>query len=492
AEALGSGTAAFLRKPVGDNDRAAAKRFLAAGRDGLDLGNAQEALLSAEEAVRKDPNNPAAWGLKADALNALGRFSEAEAAAQRSVDLDPGNAKGLRALVWAQLHNRKAEEAAGNATKLIRLDPENAESFLLRAFAYELAGDRDRMLADLRTAAGMDPRFANHLARALAGLRLFDPEGDNSGLMGMLPPPPVRKIEIPWGLLGLLAFAGSAAFAAWRWRGEAEAFVRERLLPRRTVGAGLSVRTETPRPEEALLAGKYRLERVAGQGGMGKVWKAYDPALQRPVAVKEMSPAAVAKPQFRALYLKEARALAALPHPNLVEIFEVIETSAQIYLVMEWVSGRTLQQILAEKGALDLEAAKAVLSPVCEALAAAHARGVVHRDLKPANIMVAASGRVKLIDFGLARELGRAEPEGDGEAGGAAGVLTAARTRSLAGTPAYRPPEALQGLISPAFDVFSLGVCLYELLTRQLPFGPEGLTGENGKFVPASELVQGL
>jgi tetratricopeptide (TPR) repeat protein len=493
--ALASGTAALLRKPVGDMDRAASKRFAAAGRDALDLGNAKDALLSAEEAVRADPDNPNAWGLKAEALNRLGRFGEAEESAQRAVDLDPGNAKGLRALVWAQLHNKKPAEAAANATRLIRLDPENAESFLLRAFAYELAGDRERMLADLRQAAARDPRFANHLARALAGLRLFDPDGDNSALLGMLAAPPAGRTGVPWGLAALLAAAAGAAGAAWKFRGRARDLARELFARKRTVGVGHSSSAPAPAAEEspALLAGKYRLDRVAGQGGMGRVWKAFDMNLERAVAVKEMSPEAAARPELRALYLREARALASVQHVNLVEIFEVIETPEQVYLVMEWVSGKTLQQVLAEKGALGLGAAKAVLAPVCEALAAAHARGLVHRDLKPANLMVSSSGRVKLIDFGIARELGATAAEGTApESGAAPSVLTAARTRTLAGTPAYAPPEARQGLVSPLFDVFSLGVCLYELVTNRLPFGPAGGSGDDARLVPASEAVPGL
>ncbi|TBR25876.1 tetratricopeptide repeat protein [bacterium] len=489
---VGSETAGLLRAPVGDMDRAAAGRFTAAGRDSLDRGDKAEALRAAEAALEKDPNNGRAWGLKAEALGAMGRWAEAEEAAQRAVDLDPNDAKSLKALAWAQLHNGKADAAARTASQLIRVDPESGESFLLRALAFELAGDRARMLADLRQAAALDPRFANHLARALAGLRLFDPNGDNASLFDALPPPPAGAGRVPVGLLAALAAAAAAAGGAWKFREKARALAADWKASRRTVGVGTSSRDgeaeEAPEP-----LGKYRLERVAGQGGMGRVWKAFDPALQRAVAVKEMTPEAAVKPELRELYLKEARALAALTHPNLVEIYEVISAPDQVYLVMEWVSGKTLHQVLAEKGRLDLGTVKGVLGPVCEALAAAHAGGLVHRDLKPANIMVSASGRVKLIDFGLARAMDSKPAEGEAETGGAAAnVLTAARTRSLAGTPAYRPPEALRGIVSPAFDVYSLGVCAYELLTGKLPFGADGSRPPDGRFVPASALVPGL
>lgn len=492
-----SETATLLRTPLGDMGRAASKRFTSAGRDSLELGNAKEALLAAEEAIRADPQNPNAWGLKADALNSMGRFGEGEAAAQRAVDLDPNNAKGLRALVWAQLHNGKAKEAAGNATRLILLDPENAESFLLRAFAYELGGDRARMMADLRQAASLDPRFANHLARAMAGQRLFDPDRDNSALLGMLGPPLPGPARIPWGLLALLVGAGGAA---WKFRLRVPALYHEWFAPKRTVGAGRSAPRPTGRPvetaaDDSLLAGKYRRDQVVGRGGMGRVWKAFDISLEREVAVKEMSLEAAGKPAMRALYLKEARALASLQHANLVEIFEVIETPEQIYIVMEWVSGKTMHQVLVEKGPLSLEMVKPVILSVCDGLAAAHAQGMVHRDLKPANLMVSSAGRVKLIDFGIAHVPGEKAALSAGPAAKDAekpSVITTMRTRTLAGTPAYCPPETKKGLISPAFDVFSLGVCVYELLTGKLPFGPDGISAGNARFVPASTLVPGL
>ncbi|MDE2292221.1 MAG: serine/threonine protein kinase, partial [Elusimicrobia bacterium] len=230
----------------------------------------------------------------------------------------------------------------------------------------------------------------------------------------------------------------------------------------------------------------------AGRGGMGRVWEAVDATLQRPVAIKEMSPDLAADPALRELYLKEARTLATLRHPNIVEIFEILDTPPSLYLALEWVNGKTLQHVLAERRRLAYETARGVLEPVCDALAAAHAMGIVHRDLKPSNIMIGADGRVKLMDFGIARSLGDSGSAAAPVTGGPVSPLTAARTRTLAGTPAYRPPEAVQGLITPAFDVFSLGVCLYEALTGELPFGTEGLSPARPTFTPVSALITGL
>lgn len=495
-EALRSETALLLRKPSLDNDKAASRRFVSAGKDRLDLGDAEEALRAADEAIKADPSNPAGWTLRAQALNKLRRFEEAERAAQRAVDLDPNNAGAYRALVWAQLHNGKGEEAAQNATRLIRLEPDNAEAYLLRAFAYEMNGDRARMLADLERAAALDPRFANHLARARAGYRLFDPESaDTESLLQALPPLPSAggSSSVIW--VGALILLGGAALTAWRAVPVLLPALKERLARRRTVGTGKAAAAPA-KPEPAvdgLLAGKYSLERIAGRGGMGRVWRALDTSLERRVAVKEMAPELASMPELKALYLKEARALAAIRHPNVVEIYEVLDLPPQVYLIIEWVSGKTLQQILAEKQRLPLDMVKAVITPVCDALAFAHSQGLVHRDLKPSNIMATTDGAVKLMDFGIARSVGEKAPDPeDPPTAGPSSVLNAARTRTIAGTPAYRPPEAQRGLISPAFDVYSLGVCVYELLSGALPFGEDGQQEGAPAVIPLAKNIAGL
>ncbi|MBI5595255.1 MAG: protein kinase [Elusimicrobia bacterium] len=495
SDALRSETALLLRQPALGSDQAASKRFVAAGRDRLNLGDAEQALRAADEAIKRDPSNPAAWTLKAQALNKLRRFEEAEEAAQRAVDLDPNNAAGYRELTWAQLHNGKADEAAANVTRLIRLEPENAEAYLLRAFAYELKGDRERMLADLERAAALDPRFANPPARARAGQRLFDPEsGDTDNLLQALPALPApQRGSVVW--LGVLILLGGVGLLAWKSAPTLLPRLKERFARARTVGAGKAASAPAPReePDSGLLAGKYSLERIAGRGGMGRVWRALDTSLERRVAVKEMAPELASMPELKELYLKEARALAAIHHPNVVEIYEVLDLGTQVYLIIEWVSGKTLQQVLVEKRRLPLDTVKAVIAPVCDALAYAHSQGLVHRDLKPSNVMAGKDGSVKLMDFGIARAVGERHSVPEGEAAGTApSVQHAARTRTIAGTPAYRPPEAEKGLISPAFDIFSLGVCVYELACGELPFGPDGLREGDPAPKPVSKLVPGL
>lgn len=471
-------------------------RYTSAGAERLSSNDPRGALAAAEAALKEDPRNSKAWALKAAALNSMRRFGEAELAAKRSVELDRGNAQGYRDLAWAQLHNGKADEAEASATRMIFLEPENAEGYLLRAFAYELKGDRARMMADLARAAALDPKYANHLANAKAGARLFDPNSpDTEGLLDALaPPPPPRSNALIWVgglLLGLAALSGigrslPGLLARWKDSRRTGPGVRDPSFSVRAPAAA-----QRP-PEEGLLAGKYRMRRVAGRGGMGQIWEAVDTTLERLVAVKEMSPELAKDPALRVLYLQEARTIATLRHPNIVEIYEILDLPPQLYLVFEWVSGKTVAQVLIEKKRLPLDAVKAVLAPVCEALAFAHERGVVHRDLKPANVMVSADGHVKLMDFGIARALGDAAATAvSAPAAPKAPAAAMARTRTVAGTPGYRPPDAELGLVTPGFDIYSLGICLYEMLSGELPFGVEGwVPGKT--YLPLSNKIPGL
>ena len=283
---------------------------------------------------------------------------------------------------------------------------------------------------------------------------------------------------------GLFIFAASVLTAAlvWAWPKAA------RLLPtrrrsvvhagRRTVNLDQGgAKEEEVEAAAQVLAGRWALERVIGRGGMGRVWEGTDRRSGARVAVKTME---VADPEtrkvLRQIYLAEARALSKLRHPNIVDFIEATPDGDGVALVFAFVPGRTIQQMLAEEKRLDWEAARAVFVAVARALMTAHAGGVVHRDLKPANIMVAEDGTVKVMDFGVARLMSQdphAPTEGPARRDDSHARLSA-RTSTLVGTPAYMPPEAVGGLVTPRGDLFSAGVCLYETLTGRLPFGPDG------------------
>jgi tetratricopeptide (TPR) repeat protein/predicted Ser/Thr protein kinase len=218
-------------------------------------------------------------------------------------------------------------------------------------------------------------------------------------------------------------------------------------------------------PEPLGTVGHYDLLRPLGSGGMGDVYLARDRTLDRLVAIKILRGATAADGEARRRLHREAKAAAALDHPNICTVYEVgTDEHGRDFIAMQYVEGDTLARRLTEAG-LGVKTTLGLVSRIADALDTAHRRGVVHRDLKPQNIIVSPSGEPKLLDFGIAtlRRLSHDE----------AGVSTITRldTGALAGTPAYMAPEILRGAEADArSDLFSLGVVLYECLTRTRPF----------------------
>ena len=206
--------------------------------------------------------------------------------------------------------------------------------------------------------------------------------------------------------------------------------------------------------------GKYEIVDKIGHGAMGEVYKAIDPVLGREVAVKTMSQAVGTDPELRRRFHREAQSAGRLNHPNIITVYEFGEEQGQVFMAMELLEGRDLKEVIAVGPPLSLEEKVSVLSQVAEALAFAHAKGVVHRDIKPANIHLQPGGHVKVMDFGLARI--------------AASDMT--RAGSIMGTPNYMSPEQVRGETATArSDVFSLGALFYELLTGRKAFQGESL-----------------
>ena len=213
--------------------------------------------------------------------------------------------------------------------------------------------------------------------------------------------------------------------------------------------------------------GRYRVVGEIGRGGMGVVYRAHDPELDREVAVKHIQLAPDASREVRdeleKRFRREAKAAARIHHPGVVVIHDVGTTETGLYLVMELVDGESLGRRL-ERGVFpDRGAALEVAARAAEALAAAHRAGVVHRDVKPANILISRDGRVLLTDFGVARSLDE--------------VSELTRTGMVVGSPAYMAPEQLRGgAVDGRADLFSLGVVLYEMLLRKRPFPAQSIT----------------
>src|SRR5688572_16827987 len=214
--------------------------------------------------------------------------------------------------------------------------------------------------------------------------------------------------------------------------------------------------------------GHYRIESKLGEGGMGEVYKSRDTSLSRYAAIKILHSDRIADPERRRRFVQEAQTASALNHPNIVHIYD-IDTSADMdFIAMEFVPGKTLDQSIGRKG-LPVKETLAYAVQIADALAAAHAAGIVHRDIKPGNIMATENGSIKVLDFGLAKLTERGEPDPRGTT-----VTMEAETKegALLGTIAYMSPEQAEGKkLDARTDIFSFGLLLYEMLAGRRAFG---------------------
>lgn len=202
--------------------------------------------------------------------------------------------------------------------------------------------------------------------------------------------------------------------------------------------------------------GQYQVIRELGRGGMAVVYEAYQPALNRTVALKVLPPNLSADAAFVQRFMREARAAARLEHPNIVAIYDVLDLKGIYCIVMQKLEGEPLHVLIRRNGRLPLDRATRLLGQIASALDYAHESGIVHRDVKPSNIMVGRGDHAWLTDFGIAQIVTNAQP---------------AQTRSIIGTPEYISPEQASGKpAGPASDIYSLGVVAYHLLTGRTPF----------------------
>ncbi|WP_030348456.1 Stk1 family PASTA domain-containing Ser/Thr kinase [Streptomyces sp. NRRL S-1022] len=231
-----------------------------------------------------------------------------------------------------------------------------------------------------------------------------------------------------------------------------------------------------------VLDGRYRVDARVAAGGMATVYRALDTRLDRVLALKVMHPALAADGTFVERFIREAKSVARLDHPNVVQVFDQGTDGSYVYLAMEYIAGCTLRDVLRERGAVQPRAALDVLEPVLAALGAAHRAGFVHRDMKPENVLIGDDGRVKVADFGLVRSVD----------------TVTSTTGAVLGTVSYLAPEQIeQGATDARVDVYACGVVLYEMLTGGKPHAGDSPAQVLYKHIhedvpPPSALVPGL
>lgn len=407
-----------------------------------DFAEAESAL---SRRIGDNPLDWRAWRDRAIVRLKIKRFQEAHFDALKAGELKPDDSavRRLEALVLAEMG--RLAEAVDRLSDWLAAHPRDAQALAQRAGFHGRLGNDEAMIVDLRAAAASDAQFEALLQEALQRKDA----------------PRRRKTAQRYTLYGTALLSALVLFSYVVFR-------------RRGATTGISPMRAEDRAHAAMPAG-FRVTRQIGEGGMGMVYEAVDEALQRKVALKKLRPEIAVDPRERRRFLKEARTVAGLRHPHIVEIHSVVEHPDGLFLVFEYVDGQTLADAVEDKP-LPPEAALRLGRQVAEALDYAHAHGVVHQDLKPSNIMV-AGGLPKVMDFGIARRL--------------FDTMSTMGKNETVGTPAYMAPEQERGAAGPASDVYAFGLCLYEMLSgrRAYPVSATYFQKLEKAFIPLSKVA---
>lgn len=402
----------------------------------LSIRDYRGAVSEADKALAQDPTDALALYYRSAAHNLLGDYAVAVQDATKGLLVRPDDAPLLDARSWAFDRLGRLDDAVADAHRALEADPGDGYALANRAYADEQRRDFAAMLEDYRAATRLDPRFTDDYAAAARRHGLATGDAPD----GAAPPAPAAPSHgREFGAVLLSSLAGGLLIALGLLH-VGSAAREERAKTRGPVG----------------LESSYELGRPIGQGGMGVVYRAFDRNLKRAVAIKTLRDEFKLDESAKAGFLEEARTVAELRHPAIVEIYAIVEDERGIALVFELLEGRPLDEAIAERGRLSVAEIKRVLKPVCAALEYAHSHGVVHRDLKPSNVMLLVDGSVKVLDFGISRH--------------AAGATRKAVTQSVVGTPHYMAPEQEYGVVRRESDIFSLGAVLYEATTGARPF----------------------
>ena len=448
------------------------------------LGDYENAVRYAGLAIEKDPANYEAYLERANAYNFLGRYDDSVRDSGFVIEKDPGNLQAYNMRAWALNRKGLSKDAETDASRAIGINPGYADAWFNRALAYEKQGDYKRMLEDFKQAAALSEAYSTRYQDAVAqyGLRVPGFNGSAAARSGTSAagrgarPADDRTPLKRFFILMFFTLTGGALVAAGLLHimssRPGESAARARITHPDVLSPSVFY--------EGVATGKYKIERKLGEGAMGVVYEATDQSLGRKVAIKKMGDEIKVNDREKQRFLEEARTVALLHHPNIVEIYTIFEEDDNIYLVFEHVDGTPLDKVLDKEARLPFEQAAQLFGETAGALAYAHSKNVVHRDLKLSNLMLSAEGWVKVMDFGLAR---RAKES-----------MARASSKEVVGSPAYMSPEQDLGVSSPESDIYALGVCFYEALSGVLPF--QGPDFHHQKTHPSyqklSEMVPGL
>jgi tetratricopeptide (TPR) repeat protein len=481
--------AAANQAKVGQDAAVRSGQFTKDAANALHVKDYTTAYQLASQAISLNPANAQALNYRAISLSRMQRYSDAVQDASVALTLAPGSAAVLQTRSWAFAKQGKYKESLVDAEATLEHDPKNAFAYQNLAFARAGLGDREGALDALRHSAEIDPRFKTQFERAVqlpqdSDLTLLFDDGATSPAAMVSAPAPIPgernrkfvRLAIMSATGGLLIALGLLHIVSASWREKMRMTVR-RVLGPSAVSAGAEV-VSADAPGAGAFWTQYELVKEIGLGGMGVVYEATDRSLERRVAVKKMRDEIRLEPQDRQRFVAEARIVAQLHHPNIVDIYGIVEDGMDVYLVFEFVDGRTLQDALKSGGPMDLSRAAKVVREIASAVTHAHEKNIIHRDLKPSNVMLTSEGRIKVMDFGIARMAKDS-------------MTRHSMTNTIAGTPPYMAPEQEQGTVRRESDVYALGVCLYEMTTGHLPFTGTGaamlLNKLNGKLIPPSQ-----
>lgn len=462
------------------DDEKKSSHYLKMAQIKSEMKDYSEALKYINRAIEKNPSNLDAYLERANINNLIGNYNDAINDATYVLRHDPNNIFALNIRAWALYRKGEVENAYIDTSRAIDIKPNFADAMFLRALIYERQSKYDDMLRDLEKASKLNPSYTPYFKDAIANYSYRAPNfikyyERNKDIFNSIKSDEGFNIK-RFSVLLILTIIGGVII------GLSLLHMFSPRVTHTTKTSSVSA-TDTITPNvfyEGVATGKYKIIKKIGQGGMGTVYLAIDQSLNREVAIKKMNEEIKMNEREKQRFIEEARTVAMLHHPNIIEIYTIFEEKGDIYLVFEYIDGMSLDKKLDISVRMPFFEVKPIIIDIAKALKYAHSKNVIHRDLKLSNIMISNDGIVKVTDFGLAK------------------VIREAKARysssEVVGSPAYMAPEQDLGIFLKESDLYSLGVCIYELLTGELPFlGPDyHYQKERKLYTPLSHIVVGL